>query len=350
MDLATSTSMTGASKEAQEVIFLDRVLYIYYLVQFQKDKATIQALINSGSEVNAMTPAYAKQLGFRTRRTDVKAQKIDGSLLATYGMVIVAFQVKDKLGRAWFFQKTFLLADIRIEVALKMPFLTFSNVDIHFGKIVLTWRSYTTKEALPTTRRVEFIDKKEFAKAVLDENIKAFVVHVSSLSLRSKMMIHPAQEAQIASLLAEKVIVPAKYSDFANVFSKESAEVLPECIEINKHAIELEDSKQPLYGPIYSLGPVELKTLKTYIETNLATSFIRPLKSPVSAPILFLCKLNGSFRLCVDYHDQNNLTMKNRYPLPLIGKSLDQLRQAKRFTQLNLNSAYHRMRIKESDK
>ena len=190
---ATSASVTGASKEAPEVV-LDRVPCIHYPVQFRKDKegATIRALIDSGSEVNAMTPAYAKQLGLQTRRTDIRAQKIDGSLLATYGMVIAAFQVKDKFGRAQFFQETFLLADTSMEVVLEMLFLTLSNADIQFAEKELTWRSYTAKEALPTTQRVVLIDKKEFAKAALDKNIEAFVVHVSSLSLRSKMTIHPA--------------------------------------------------------------------------------------------------------------------------------------------------------------
>ena len=129
--LATSALVTDASKEAPEMV-LDWVLCIHYPVQFQKDKekATIQALIDSGSKVNTMTPAYAKQLGLQTQKTDVGAQKIDGSLLATYGMVIAAFQVKDKLGRARFFQETFLLADTSMEVVLGMPFLIFSNADI----------------------------------------------------------------------------------------------------------------------------------------------------------------------------------------------------------------------------
>ena len=85
-------------------MILDRVPYIHYPVQFQKDKeATILALIDPSSEVNAMTPAYAKQLGLRTQKTDVGAQKIDGSSLNTFGMVIGGFQVIDKLGRARFF-------------------------------------------------------------------------------------------------------------------------------------------------------------------------------------------------------------------------------------------------------
>ena len=161
---------------------------------------------------------------------------------------------------------------------------------------------------------------------MLDENIEAFVVHVSSLSLVSKMTIHPARKAQIALLLAKKVTVLAKYSDFADVFSKKSAEILSKCIGINKHAIELKDGMQPPYGPIYSLGLVELETLKTYIETNLANGFIRPLKSPAGAPIPFVHKHNNSLRLCIDCQGLKNLTIKNRYPLLLIDESLDQLR------------------------
>ena len=86
---------------------------------------------------------------------------------------------------------------------------------------------------------------------------------------------------------------------------------LPENIEMNKHAIKLEEDKQPLFGPIYSLGPVELETLKTYIETNLANGFICHSKSPMGASILFDKKPDGSLRLCVDYWDFNNITIKN---------------------------------------
>ena len=94
---------------------------------------------------------------------------------------------------------------------------------------------------------------------------------------------------------------------------------------------------------------MELETLKTYIETNLANGFIRPSKSPTGAPILFDRKSDGSLRLCVDYRDLNNLTIKNRYPLPLIGESLDRLGRAKRVTQLDLTSAYHQMKIRKGD-
>ena len=70
---------------------------------------------------------------------------------------------------------------------------------------------------------------------------------------------------------------------------------------MNEHTIKLEKDKQPLFGSIYSLGTMELKTLKTYIKTNLVNSFIRSFKSPARAPILFDKKSNDCLRLYVDY-------------------------------------------------
>ena len=97
-------------------------------------------------------------------------------------------------------------------------------------------------------------------------------------------------------MLAEEVRIPDEYSDFADVFSEAKALVLPERTELNEHAIDLEDGKQPPYGPIYSLGPVELETLKTDIKTHLKTGFIQSSKSPAGALILFNKKLDSSLR------------------------------------------------------
>ena len=128
----------------------------------------------------------------------------------------------------------------------------------------------------------------------MDSEQKAFGVHVATLF--NPIEVHPDWEIQIAAWIADKafVTIPAEYSDFENVFSKKSAAILPEHTENNTHAIDLKKGKQLLYGLIYSLGPVELEILKTYIETNLANGFICPSKSPASATILFDKKPNGS--------------------------------------------------------
>ena len=125
---------------------------------------------------------------------------------------------------------------------------------------------------------------------------------------------------------------------------------LPKNTSTNKHAIELQDGKQLLYEPIYSLGPIKLETLKTYIKTYLKTGFIQPFKSLANALILFNKKPKDSLWLCVNYQSLNNFTIKNGYLLPLIGEALDWLGKVKQFTQLDLTSAYHQIKIKQVDK
>ena len=171
---------------------------------------------------------------------------------------------------------------------------------------------------------------------------------LSSISLD----VHSSRRSQISGLIVKEasIKVPDKYANFADIFSSDLASKLSDHTKIKDHAIKLVDDQQPYYGPIYNLGPVELETLKAYIKTNLANSFIRPSKSPAGALILFDRKLDGSLRLCIDYKGLNNLTIKNRYLLPLVGQSLNRFGRARRFTQLDLTSAYYQMRIRKGDK
>ena len=265
-------------------------------------------------------------------------------------MTIAGFSIQDGLGKIWFFEETFLLADTSMDVVLRMPFLSLSNADVQFDKGNLTWRIYSTSEALPKTRQVQLIDKHKLAREALNKNSVIFVVYVAALEAL-KLAIHLSQAPLLAALQQDKapIKIPSEYIDYTNVFSLDLAMQLPENTSINKHAIELIEGKEPLYKPIYSLGPVELETLKAYIEIYFKTGFIWPSKSLIDAPIFFDKKPDRSLRLCIDYQELNNLTIKNRYPLPLIGDSLDWLVGAKRFTQLDLTSAYQQMRIREGD-
>jgi hypothetical protein len=84
------------------------------------------------------------------------------------------------------------------------------------------------------------------------------------------------------------------------------------------------------------LSEPELVALRTYIDENLANGFIRHSKSPAGAPILFVKKKDGSLRLCVDYRGLNRVTIRNRYPLPLIPELLDRLRTGMVFSKIDL--------------
>ena len=158
---------------------------------------SVSALFNSGSEVNAIHPTFTQELGLPIRPTDIGAQKIDGTILETYKMVITAFSVMEKVNRVRFFEETFLVANVSLEIVLGMPFLTLSNADVDFLGRELRWRTYITKEALPTTRHIELVGKKEFKAAALDPKHKTYIVHVGSVSSdalpsSSPLDVHPS--------------------------------------------------------------------------------------------------------------------------------------------------------------
>ena len=143
---------------------------------------SISALFDSGSEVNAIYPTLAQEVGLSIRPMDIGAQKIDGTLLDTFGMVVAAFSVEDKANRVRFFEETFLVANVSPEIVLGMPFLTLSGANVDFLGRELQWKTDTTEEALLTTRRVELVGKKEFAAAALDPEHEIYVVNVGSVS------------------------------------------------------------------------------------------------------------------------------------------------------------------------
>ena len=84
------------------------------------------------------------------------------------------------------------------------------------------------------------------------------------------------------------------------------------------------------------MAPVELKELKLQLQDLLERGFIRESGSPWGAPVLFVKKKDGTLRLCIDYRGLNNVTIKNKYPLPHIDKLFDQLQGAVVFLKLDL--------------
>ena len=104
--------------------------------------------------------------------------------------------MEDKGGRPRFFQETFLVTDTKFEVVLGMPFLKISNANVAFGEKTLTWKSYTTNKALPTTEQVQLVNPKEFVIAALDVDSKTFVVHMA-IREQEEMLVHAEKQVQI---------------------------------------------------------------------------------------------------------------------------------------------------------
>ncbi len=159
----------------------------------------------------------------------------------------------------------------------------------------------------------------------------------------------PCLTTSIESPETNKTVnIPSCYNDLSEVFRKTKAPHLPphrpwDC------AIDLLPNAMPPKSKVYPLSRTENQAMEEYIDEALNSGFIRPSTSPAAAGFFFVEKKDSGLRPCIDYRGLNNVTVKFRYPLPLVPSALEQLREATIYTKLDLRSAYNLIRIKEGD-
>jgi hypothetical protein len=135
--------------------------------------------------------------------------------------------------------------------------------------------------------------------------------------------------------------------DYPDIFPEELPGMLPD--HDIEFLIELLPGIPPFSKRPYRMPVNELVELKRQIAKLQAKGFIRPSSSPWGAPVLFVEKKDGTQRMCVDYRSLNEVTIKNKYPLPRIEDLFDQMKGASVFSKIDLRSGYHQLKIRESD-
>jgi hypothetical protein len=188
------------------------------------------------------------------------------------------------------------------------------------------------------------------------------VLHaIINIDLRTIKLSHGHEEIQ----LSIPVVVPTKttrqvYEDivqeiqdisvvceFSDVFPEDLPGLPPE--RDVEFVIELKPGTAPISRRSYRMPPNELTELKTQLQDLLEKGFIRPSSSPWGCPAIFVKKKDQTLRMCVDYRPLNEVTIKNKYPLPWIDILIDQLTGAWVFSKIDLRSGYHQIRIRPED-
>ncbi|GJZ14591.1 putative reverse transcriptase domain-containing protein, partial [Tanacetum coccineum] len=113
--------------------------------------------------------------------------------------------------------------------------------------------------------------------------------------------------------------------------------------------IDLIPGTTPVARAPCRLAPLKIQELSNQLQELSDRGFIRPSTSPWGAPVLFVKKKDGSFRMCIDYQELNKLTIKNRYPLPRIDDLFDQLQGSSVYSKIDLRSGYHQLRVRDED-
>nr|GFC01853.1 putative reverse transcriptase domain-containing protein [Tanacetum cinerariifolium] len=135
--------------------------------------------------------------------------------------------------------------------------------------------------------------------------------------------------------------------EFPDVFLEDIPGLLP--IRQVEFQIDLILGAAPVARAPYILAPSEMHELSNQLQELIDRGFIQPSTSPWEALVLFVKKKDGSFRMCINYWELNKLTIKNRYPLPMIDDLFDQLQGSSVYSKIDLRSGYHQLRVRDED-
>jgi hypothetical protein len=288
-----------------------------------KQGVKVRALVDSGASLSFVDSSFAHKFGFQKFKEtkDIVAETVDGRTLSC-GVIKHYAEPSLKIGNVPFKAKLRMINSPHFPIILGTDWLKQMNPRIDWEK-----------------NEIEFPEQKTLVAGV-------GIVNEDDLSEEEKEKLKEKRKEEKEREVDN--VIEMYYKDFMIVFSKEQAEKLPEHRPYDM-TIELMGGKSPPFGPIYNLSEPERIELLRYIDENLKKGFIVPSKSPAGAPVLFVKKKDGSLRLCVDYRGLNEVTVKNRYPLPLISSLLDRLKGAQVFSKLDLHGAYNLVRVAKKD-
>ncbi len=222
------------------------------------------------------------------------------------------------------------------------PSVNWKTQSLLFGRCSCAGNAFNLPDSDPDDKWDEELEEGDTIIAVcMEEELVIRAVH------------HANDLAAVAN--AEKLkrsfeeMVPEHYHSFRDLFFKENFDELPKRKPWD-HAIELTpNAKSTLNCKVYPLNQNEQEQLDAFLDENLESGHIRLSKSPFASPFFFVKKKDGMLRPVQDYRKLNEMTIKNRYPLPLISELIDKLCGAKYFTKLDVRWGYNNVRIKEGD-
>ena len=308
----------------------------------------IRTLLDSGAESMFVSEALVKRHGLTTFQfTDADAVDVilaDGSKYRCNQGVRAPLRLDGHSESGWEFRVVPMHA--AYDLIIGMPWLHFHNplVDWKLGTATMNPRKGMLVLKSRSTPRLETI----MSAAVLEKTLLAGKAAECWLTVvRAVEAPSSAPDQASVNTWAEETARQIM-ADYADVLQEKLPEGLPPQRSVD-HVIQVEPGAAPPCKRPYKLSPEEDKELYAQLVKALELGHIRPSSSPYGAPVLFVKKKTGEYRMVVDYRGLNKITVKNMYPMPTIDQLLDRLHGAKVFTSLDLTSGYNQIRVAEQD-
>ncbi|KAF8639588.1 hypothetical protein AX16_010278 [Volvariella volvacea WC 439] len=291
-------------------------------------------LIDSGATVSLVSEEFVKANGLKIIKTSTTTLlwNADGSLNS---------RITHSLSFSLFLDRQFIPFSFYVaRIPMHTPFFLGHDFLIRFNLMIDWQMGQILSVHIPPLSSLPYYKKGD---QVIGVDLELWAVRqVTTESTPSS----PSFEDILISI--RTLDIPEEYREFFSVFEKEGFDQLSQH-SFQDHAIELIPGSKLRNCKVYNLSTPEQKALEEFLKENLETGRIQLFKFFMAFFFFFIKKKDGSLRPVQDYRYLNSITIKNRYPLPLISKIINKLKGASIFTKFDVRWRYNNIRIKEGD-
>ena len=317
------------------------------------------ALVDSGASGSGfINPAFAARCGLALSPSANSVQLADGQCVPAAGQVAVSYTLAPTTGAPISFTSTFTATPLEsYDIILGVGWLADHDVLVGWNSRSLEVRS--PGRASRHIRPLEVIGTAA-SNELASISIKALRKEMRAGRIQEcyAVLIRPAAESPSApaSAAAAAAAAPAADADiaallkeFADVFPAKLPDVLPPMRGV-EHSIPLKDgAKPPACRPLRQQSAKDSAVIDEFLKAGIASGRLRDSHSPYGSMLLIVKKKDGSPRVCVDYRAINEITVKNKYPLPLMDELFDRVQGARFFSKIDLRDGFFQIRLAESD-
>ena len=312
---------------------------------FANQLATL--LIDSGASSEFIDPSFAARCGYAIQPSDRTVKLANGTIVNAQGQVTATCALEGHRGPPVDFTATFTATPLEgYDAILGVTWLAAHNVDIGWANrsVVLRTPGHSPRsvrpleclETTPTVARLASISVRGLRKAHRLGQVEELYA----------VLVRPTDSPSAATESPRAAELINRYLD---VFPDQLPNVLPPNRGV-EHAIELKSGAQPPpVRPLHHQSPKDSATIQEYVQAGLEAGTLQVSHSPYGSMVIVVKKKDGTARVVIDYRALNEITIKNKYPLPLMDEMFDRVHGAQWFTKIDLRTGFHQIRIRDED-